>query len=241
MTTKALYLENTYLFQSVARIKAIESDAAGIAVILDQTIFYPQGGGQPADTGTISSRQGDFQVTKVLCRPDGTIAHYGLFSKGEFAFSDDVSLAIDKNRRMLNARNHTAGHLLTFAVEKEYPYLIGLKGYHFPDGPYVEFAGSLAEEEKAHLPNIATKAVIGIIERKLPVDVRLVTPEELAKLCKNILPNMPKDKPIRAMIVDGAALGCGGTHLKNTEEVGTFSVRKAKQEKGVVKISYTLS
>lgn len=241
MDTITLYLNDTYLFQSTARVEAVENDAVGMAVILNQTIFYPQGGGQPTDTGTISSDQGDFQVTKVLYRPDGTIAHYGSFSKGEFSPGDGVTLTVDENRRILNARNHTAGHLLAFAMEKAYPHLIGSKGYHFPDGPYVEFLGTVSETEKSEMLSVITEAVTEMIRKELPIDVRLVSPDELAKLCKNILPNMPKDKPTRAMIVDGVALGCGGTHLANTKEVGTFSIRKVKQEKGVVKISYTLS
>ncbi|MBI3458970.1 hypothetical protein HY061_01765 [Candidatus Azambacteria bacterium] len=145
MPTKMLYLADTYLFQSSAHVEVIEHDEQGMAVILDQTIFYPQGGGQPTDTGTIVSELAEFQVIKVLYRPDGTIAHYGSLLNGELKAGDKVILSINENWCILNARNHTAGHMLAFATEKSYPQLVGIKGYHFPDGPYVEFEGSLNE------------------------------------------------------------------------------------------------
>lgn len=241
MPTKALYLADTYLFQSSAHVEAIEHDEQGMAVILNQTIFYPQGGGQPTDTGTIVSGLAEFQVIKVLYRSDGAIAHYGSLLKGELKAGDEVALSIDRNRRLLNARNHTAGHMLAFATEKSYPQLVGMKGYHFPDGPYVEFEGALSEAEKAQAPMVLQQAVQQMIAQELPVAMRLVDADELAKLCKNILPNMPKDKPTRVMIIDGFALGCGGTHLANTKEVGSFVVRKIKQEKGRVKVSYAIA
>ena len=241
MPTKALYLTDTYLFQSSAHVETIEHDGQGMAVILDQTIFYPQGGGQPADTGMIVSGLAEFQVIKVLYRPDGAIAHYGSLLKGELKAGDKVTLSIDGNRRFLNARNHTAGHLLAFAAERSYPQLVAIKGYHFPDGPYVEFEGFLSEAEKAQVPTVLQQAVKQMIAQGLPVAIRLVDADDLAKLCRNILPNIPKDKPIRVMIIDSLALGCGGTHIANTKEVGSFVVRKVKQEKGKVKISYAIA
>lgn len=241
MSTKALYLDDTYLFQSSAQVEAIERNEHGLAVILDQTIFYPQGGGQPTDIGTIVTVSAEFQVIKVLYCLDGTIAHYGLFLKGELKVGDKVTLLINDDRRIINARNHTAGHMLAFAAEKFYPQLVGIKGYHFPDGPYVEFDGSLNEMEKIQASAVLQRAVRQMIEQKLPIAIRLVTVDELAKICRNILLNIPKDKPTRVMIIDGFGLGCGGTHVANTKEIDSFVVRKVKQEKGKVKISYTIA
>lgn len=238
MITKPLYLEDTYLFESTAKVVAVENDEQGTLVVLDETIFYPQGGGQPTDIGTITFSNVTFRVTKVLYRTDGSIAHYGNFSNGEFHSGESVALVIDQSIRIKNARNHTAGHVLTFAVEVAYPHLVGMKGYHFPDGTYVEFDGILSEEDKALFSEKISDEVRGMIEKELPITIKLVTSDELALLCKNVLPNMPKDKPMRVMIVDGIALGCGGTHLSNTKEIGTFSIRKIKQEKGKLKVSY---
>ena len=240
MSTKALYLADTYLFQSSAKVEGIEQDEQGLAVILDQTIFYPQGGGQPTDIGVITSNSAEFQVNKVLYRPDGAIAHYGSMVKSEMKVGDEVSLSIDKDRRLLNARNHSAGHMLDFAVEKHYPQLVGIKGYHFPEGPYVEFEGSLSDEEKEQLPMVIQEAVQEMVTQEQPVTTRLVEAEELAKLCKHVLPNLPKDKPTRAMIVGDLALGCGGTHISNAKEVGSFIVRKVKKEQEKVRISYAI-
>ncbi len=239
MNTEALYFHDTFLFQSHARVSSLIRNETGTAIVLDRTIFYPQGGGQPTDTGTISSDTAEFQVSKALYREDGAIAHYGTFLKGGMETGDEVTLSIDEHRRLLNAKNHTAGHLLTFAAEKIFPELIGMKGYHFPDGPYVEFEGTLAETKKAGAAGYIEQAVRKMIEQALPIEVRLVNAGELARLCRNILPNTPRSDSVRAMIVGGAALACGGTHLANTKEVGSFSIRKIKEEKGRTKIGYT--
>ncbi|MBI3458969.1 hypothetical protein HY061_01760 [Candidatus Azambacteria bacterium] len=100
---------------------------------------------------------------------------------------------------------------------------------------------SLNEAEKAQALVVLQQAVQQMITQELPVTIRFVDADELAKLCRNILSNIPKDKPTRAMIIDGFGLGCGGTHLVNTKEVGSFIVRKVKQEKGRVKISYAIA
>ena len=116
--TKLNYLDNTYLFESEAIFIEIKENEKGKAVILDETIFYPQGGGQPADRGEIVSGDNIFAVSDVRLDETGTVGHFGEFKQGEFKQDDKVDLKIDKDRRILNAKLHSAGHLLDCAVSK---------------------------------------------------------------------------------------------------------------------------
>ena len=110
--TKLNYLSNTYLFDSEAIFVEIKENEKGKAVILDKTIFYPQGGGQPADKGKIISGDTIFIVNDVRIDEVGIVWHFGEFSNGQFKIGNKVILKIDKDRRKLNAKLHSAGHLL---------------------------------------------------------------------------------------------------------------------------------
>ena len=82
--TKLKYLDDTYLFESKAIFIETKEDEKRKVVILDETIFYPQGGGQPADHGEIVSKDTVFTVTDVRLDEDGTVWHFGEFKNGEF-------------------------------------------------------------------------------------------------------------------------------------------------------------
>lgn len=85
---------------------------------MEETIFHPQGGGQPSDQGVIEFNDSIFTVEKVSKNKDGTIQHFGKFQNKEKVFKnkDKVTLKIDKNFRILNVRLHSAGHLIDVAV-----------------------------------------------------------------------------------------------------------------------------
>ena len=97
---------------------------------------------QPADQGAITATDGVlFNVQHVTKTPAGVIEHHGHFeddslTTDSLAVGTKVNLNIDKERRILNARNHTAGHLLDYALDAMTPsyQLIGGNGYHFPEG-----------------------------------------------------------------------------------------------------------
>ena len=82
MKTILLYLEDTYLFQETANIVESGKNENGKYIILDKTIFYPQGGGQPTDTGTIQNENAQFDVSMVRMDENGIVYHYGEYSMG---------------------------------------------------------------------------------------------------------------------------------------------------------------
>src|SRR5690242_2715048 len=105
MTATTLeYLEQMDRLVGTAKVVALETEPDGkLGLILDRTIFYPQGGGQPSDRGLIAGRSFRFAVESVQFS-DGTVHHIGVLQEGHPAPGDEASLHVDENRRDCNSR-----------------------------------------------------------------------------------------------------------------------------------------
>ena len=230
------YLEDTYKFKSEATFLELCETEKGQAVILDHTIFYPQGGGQPADHGTIISTNNIFTVTDVRLDETGTVLHFGTFQKESFSKENKVTLEVDEKRRLLNARLHSAGHLLDVAVDNVgIQGLTPTKGYHFTEGPYVEYEGIL-ENAAEWIPKLENE-VNKLIDANLKIEKESLTYDQAKS--RGIF--APAGKSVQVINFEGAkGCGCGGTHIKSTKEIGRISIRKIKSKKGITKISYSL-
>ena len=160
--TKLLYLEDFNLFVTEARVLEVIQENAKDIVLLDQTIFYPQGGGQPYDTGVIENASGKFSVEEVRF-VEGIVKHVGKFESGNFSVGEIVKCVIDEARRALYSRIHSAGHVVDMAITALNLNWVPGKGYHFPEGPYVEYAGSLdgldREKLKIDIENLCMKFI----------------------------------------------------------------------------------
>ncbi len=134
-----LYLNNTYLFEHSTTISDFGVDEKGAYLLLQETIFYPQGGGQPSDQGTITVADAVIPVNYVR-QIEQEIRHY---MPSDISASGLVNAAaeikIDPARRLLNARYHTAAHLLSNIAEEMHSDLKAVKGHSFPGEGYVEF------------------------------------------------------------------------------------------------------
>lgn len=235
--TKLNYLDDTYTFESQAIFVEVRENEKGKAIILDETIFYPQGGGQPADKGEIISGDNIFVVSDVRLDETGTVWHFGEFKNGEFKQGDKVILKIDKERRMLNAKLHSAGHLLDCAVSKMgIENLKPTKGFHFPDGPYVEYDGTI--ENPAEIIPVLQKNIDDIVEQNLQVERKDLSPEEAHT--KGIW--APAGKSARVVNFTGFSIcGCGGTHVNTASQIGKITIRKIKSNQGKTKIAYSVT
>lgn len=234
--TKLNYLDDTYLFESLAHFLELRENEKGKAVVLNETIFYPQGGGQPADRGKISFGENIFIVKDVRLDETGAVWHFGEFTSGLFNKEDRVTLKIDEERRKLNARLHSAGHLLDCAVSKlKIDNLKPIKGFHFPDGPYVEYDG-LIENPIALVP-VLQKIVDELVLADLPVEKRSLAFEEAQTL--GII--APVGKSARVVnFVGFLSCGCGGTHIKSSSEIGKMMIRKIKSSQGKTRVAYQI-
>lgn len=231
--TSLLYLSDTYQFTGQATVLSVQIVDDQKIVVLDQTIFYPQGGGQPYDTGEIIGVE-SFVVTKVRLQPDGTVHHFG---QGNLVVGETVQLQVDASRRLENARIHTAGHLVDVAVKNLGIDLKPTKGFHDPAGSYVEYEGGLeiSDDLMAELET----AVNELVRADLAVIIEDLAPAEAAE--RGVW--APPGKSARFVYFAGyesIGCGCGGTHVKSTAEIGQITIRKIKSKKGMTRISYAV-
>lgn len=210
MTVKC-YLLNSEI-TGKARIANIQNGEKTI-IRLDRTWFHPQGGGQKSDRGTI----GSVPVLHVS-HNNGEIDHYvetiALFSVGQ-----EVEIVVDREWRLLNAKYHTAGHLIAALIEDHFPKLQAISGHHWASEARVEFVGNRpdAEQVKDFLPTALAEA----IAKNLPV-----------RICGNPL----NDRSIA--IGDYPAVPCGGTHVEWLGILGKVEIAKVKVQQGKLRISY---
>jgi alanyl-tRNA synthetase len=222
--TEKLYLSDTYLARFDATVVEARAHAGGARLVLDRTAFYPEGGGQPADRGTV----GGCQVDDVI-EVDGEVVH--LLGTGEApAIGSRVSCAVDWVRRFDHVQQHHGQHLLSAAFQK----LRGAATVSFHLG--AETCTIDLDQPPSALPPeslVAAEAEANrLVWADLPVEVRERTPDELASL------PLRKDavKGSRIAVVGGSGTGevvdaspCGGTHPRRTGEVGAIAVLRAQK------------
>lgn len=238
--TDLLYLQNTYNLNDEALVVGDQRDERGRYLLLDRTIFYPQGGGQPSDTGIIKIEDAQINVESVTF-VDGAVRHY----IEDVAFVDDLvgqfaGLAVNESKRLTHARYHTAGHLITHVLEELNSGMNAIKGYHFENGPYVEFATNFALDGD----DLVRRANINIdfaIKNNLQCLMMMSTKDEVSKVRPLLSNFIPDNKPVRLVqIGDFKPLPCGGTHVAHLCEIGELSVSRIKNSKGNIRVSYAV-
>jgi Ser-tRNA(Ala) deacylase AlaX len=229
-----------HTLEADAYVEHIDQIDGRTVVYLDQTILYPQGGGQPYDKGVIQNEDTKFVVEEVRF-VEGEVLHIGHFEGRPFIQGEDVHIVVDGHRRELNARLHSAGHLVDLAVSTIGVDWVPLKGYHFPDAPYVEYEGELASEQQDELAKQIEKIANDYIAEDLPVTCHFVEREELEKLCRHVPTNLPKDKPTRVVQFETFAVPCGGTHVRSLKDLKELKITKLKNKGGSIRIGYDVS
>jgi Ser-tRNA(Ala) deacylase AlaX len=238
--TKLVYMEDMQLLECEAYVDEVEQKDDKTIVYLDKTIFYPQGGGQPYDTGTITAGSIVFRVEEVRYS-EGVVQHIGQFTGGRFMNDETVVCKVDPERRNLNTRLHSGGHVLDMAVsELGYDWKPG-KGYHFPDSPYVEYTADLKGEAAEDVIAKLNNKMEEILSRDIHTEIKFVNIDEMKELCRHVPENLPKDKPSRIVLYGSFGVPCGGTHVKELIDVGHVEVRKLKEKGGILRVSYAIT
>jgi Ser-tRNA(Ala) deacylase AlaX len=231
------YLSDASLEGSAEVLAIIETDF-GPAVILDQTIFYPQGGGQPCDTGYLLVHKQQIRVISVRFDA-GMVYHFTEGNPELLSIGDTVKLDIDGERRALNSRIHTGGHLIDTAMINCGYAFRPIKGYHFPDSPYVEYQGIIELEDRERICMELEEEANKLIASGQSVECFIVDEyDQLKNHCSTVPAYVPKDKPIRVVKVGGVGCPCGGTHVEDLSELGQLSVPKIKSKGGNIRVSY---
>ncbi|RLE47238.1 alanyl-tRNA editing protein AlaX [Candidatus Woesearchaeota archaeon] len=224
--TELLYMDDSYLKEFNARVARVTDDG----IVLDKTVFYLQGGGQPSDTGKIIKYNKEFEVEKVK-KVDGNVIH---FLKGEWKDSikegDEVKGVINWERRYKLMRMHTAAHVLSSVFNKKAGALITGNQLDFEKS---RFDFNLEDFDREKILSFVDEVNRLLAEGHevsisyLPRDDALKDPE-LVKLA-SVLP--PAVKELRIVTIGSIDRQCdGGTHVKNTKEVGRVVVLKMENK-----------
>ena len=202
--------------------EAIVTDVVGTGIVLDKTVFYPGGGGQPCDTGTIKSDGGSTEVSKVS-RVDGKLVH-----KLEDSMPDvgeSITGVIDWDKRYQLMRTHTALHILCGVVWRDYAAQV-TGGNMTPlqarmDFELSEMSSGFASEIE-NLVNQEVQAERDIKVFNLSREEAFKIPD-LIRMKINKLPDSISE--VRIVDISGLDLQAdGGTHVHNTREVGNIRV-----------------
>lgn len=201
-----------------------EGQEAG--VILDTTPFYGEMGGQVGDAGEIQGGQGQFLVTDTARLTPDIIIHQGRVTRGSLEAGDDVEAVVDCERRFDIARNHTATHLLQFALRRVLGEHIQQKGSLVaPERLRFDFShlAAVTPEELREVQHI----VNGLIRQNLRVYDEDMTYKEAVGAGAIALFDEKYGDVVRVVSVGEPAVStelCGGTHLSSTGEIGFFQI-----------------
>jgi misacylated tRNA(Ala) deacylase len=233
MPTDCLFREDSYLKQCDARVVDM-TDQGGI--VLDRTVFYANSGGQPGDTGTLSTASGARIPIETAVFTDAAkseIAHVPAPGSASLKIGDAVTAAIDWDKRYARMRMHTALHLLSAVL------------------PYSVTGGSVGDSEgrldfdipDAGLDKDAITARVNeMIASNAGVTSRWISDDDLAAN-PGLVKTMSVKPPMgtgRVRLIEIAELDlqpCGGTHVRATSEIGAVRVtqieKKGKQNRRV--------
>lgn len=199
------------------------------AVLLDRTIFYPEGGGQPGDRGTINN-------CKILDvrEEGGEILHMVSLEDGALLKPGKAELILDASRRRDYSVNHTGQHLLSGNLLR----LSGKATVSMHLGDEINTIDVDSPELSEALILEAEEAVMKAIEENHPVIIHLCPPEDVNSFPLRKTP--PKgEELIRVIEIEGNDFSpCCGTHMKSTGEIGILRILGAEKYKGMMRVSF---
>lgn len=236
MQTKSLYLDDSYLKEMDATVLEVQPEAENKwRIILDQTVFYPMGGGQPTDQGALENGNWKAEVYMCLAK-DGEIWHY-FNSPTSPKVGDKIHGTINWDRRYKNMQVHSAGHIVDFAMHvlgySPKP-LMPMKGDHGKK-PVIVYQGALAEDIKQKLEDKANE----LIGKDLKFSWLFQSFEDLQKEAIYLQPGLPTDKPLRTLRLESAgAVADGGTQVHSTKEVGRIAISAVETKEGNIIVHY---
>ena len=217
---RSLYWEDMYMREFDAKVVSAE----GNRVVLDQTAFYPRGGGLVSDIGTL----GAVKVTEVV-KENGEVFHI-VDSPGALKAGDVVHGSIDWDRRYKVMRMHTTAHIMCAIVNRETGALI-TGNQISPDESRIDFNLDQFDREKI---SDYTKVANGVVARGLEVKSYFMNREEalkmpgLVKLANALPPSVDVLRIVQIGDVDTQA--DGGVHVGNTREIGEIVVNRAENK-----------
>ena len=222
MTSTEIFRSDPYLSSNEATVVAVLEEG----LILDKTVFYPEGGGQPGDMGRIANNTFEADVTNTI-KSTGGILHLIDNKLGSISAGDDVKIDIDWERRYSLMRMHTALHILCSIVDGAVTGgSVGVQKSRLD----FDIPGERPDKESL------TQQLMEIVDRNYPVVPSWISDQELQEnpdLIRTMSVKPPTGTGQVRMIRIGDAIDfqpCGGTHVKSTGEIGKIKISKIENK-----------
>ena len=221
--TEKLFYQDSHRSTFTAIVQEVRPSGNGYEIILDRTAFFPEGGGQSSDTGSL----GGVSVSDVQ-EIDGKIIHY---TDGPLVEGTEVEGCIDWTERFSKMQQHTGEHIVSGLIHKRYGY--HNVGFHLgTDSVTLDFNGVVPKEKLHEIEQLANEAVA----KNLPVQVLYPTDEELSKI--SYRSKIEIEGQVRIVVIDGYDVcACCAPHVKQTGEIGLIKLVGMQNYKGGVRIS----
>ncbi len=212
---KGIFLDSTLVKQA--------SEGQKVLIVLDQTTFYGESGGQVGDIGTIFSKDVEVLVDNVM-RKKNVFLHYGTIKKGILTIGQKVKTNVCSSNRAKAAANHTATHLLQSALKSVVNESVGQKGSLVAFNKLRFDFNSSNPISKDQISKIETLVNSWIMENHA-IEIKNMSKSEALEKGAVAMFGEKYDDEVRVVNVPGVSMElCGGTHVKTTSELGSFKI-----------------
>ncbi len=222
MITKKLYYNDSYIFKFDATVLSCVKSADCYNIILDKTAFFPEGGGQKADIGTIGNAK-IFDVQEI----NGEILHY---SKTPLNVNEKYNCEIDFNVRFHRMQQHSGEHIVSGIVNKLYGY--DNVGFHMEESYVtIDFNGELTRQQLDDIEDKANEAIY----KNYSVKCYFPDEENLSEL--NYRSKLELTQNVRLVEIENIDLcACCAPHVNNTGEIGIIKILDFMRHRGGVRL-----
>ena len=212
---KGIFLDSTLVKEA--------SEGQKVLIVLDQTTFYGESGGQVGDIGTIFSKDVEVLVDNVI-RKKNVFLHYGTIKKGILTIGQKVKTNVSSSNRAKAAANHTATHLLQSALKSVVNESVGQKGSLVAFNKLRFDFNSSNPISKDQISKIETLVNSWIMENHA-LEIKNMSKSEALEKGAVAMFGEKYDDEVRVVNVPGVSMElCGGTHVKTTSELGSFKI-----------------
>lgn len=221
MKTEKLYDLDSHLYDFSATVIDCRKNFDKYEIILDKTAFFPEGGGQLADTGNIASAN----ITDVQIN-NGIITHY---SDSPVDVGTTVECQIDAPKRFRRMQNHSGEHIVSGIVHNLFGY--DNVGFHLGDDVTIDFNGELSDEQLTKVEKLANEAIYK--------NVRFICeyPDEETLKTLNYRSKLDLTEDVRIVTIEGYDVcACCAPHVKTSGEIGIIKILDHHRHRGGIRI-----
>jgi Ser-tRNA(Ala) deacylase AlaX len=226
--TELIYWRDSYArsFESVV-LRSAPDGKKKIYIVLRSSAYHPKAGGQPSDTGFMTTSSGMSVDIKKVMISNGVIVHYGAVIEGnpeQLKLGEKMKCEINWEQRYSAMRKHTAGHLFDHALDVATGRPSKTIDSWLGDPCYVTYAGQMPNHDEI---GKAVRFELEGIKKGLPVHVDFMSYQDMLRIAGDApnIARLPESDLMRIVTIEGCRpIPCGGTHVKNTKEIGGFEL-----------------